>query len=44
MGTSQPVCPVLRNGGYMIPAHMTSTELVAYLSLPCCDEDDRSGR
>ena len=35
MGTSQPVWPVLRNGRYMMPAHMMSTELVAYLSLPC---------
>ena len=26
MGTSQPVWPVLRNGRYMIPAHMMSTE------------------
>ena len=35
MGTSQPVWPVLRNGRYMMPAHKMSTELVAYLSLPC---------
>ena len=43
MGTSQPVWPVLRNGRYMIPAHMMSTELAAYLSLPCWYKDDRSG-
>jgi hypothetical protein len=44
MGTSQPVWPVLRNGGYMVPAHMLSTELVAYLSLSCWYKEDRSGR
>ena len=43
MGTSQSVWPVLRNGRYMIPAHMMSTELAAYLSLPCWYKDDRSG-
>ena len=40
MGTSQPVWPVLRNGRYMMPAHKMSTELVAYLSLPCWYKDD----
>ena len=32
------------NGSYMTPTDMTSTELVAYLSLPCWYQDDRSGR
>lgn len=40
---SSYVWPVLRNGRYMIPAHMMSTELAAYLSLPCWYKDDRSG-
>jgi len=44
MGTSQPLWPALRNGSHMIPAHMTSTELVAYLNLPCWYKDDRSER